>query len=127
MVKHTTDPKICVITHDFPTARQPYRGAPIWRTLLQLRRYADLRVLCPVPTCFGADLLLQAARIYNQRPECTELAPIAVPYPAVPRVTHARNSSVLAPRLLKQIAADRPDVILSYWIYPDSCAAVMTG
>ena len=41
--------KICCIHHFCPTAAEPYRGAPIWRTLDALKESAELTVCCSLP------------------------------------------------------------------------------
>jgi teichuronic acid biosynthesis glycosyltransferase TuaC len=48
-------------------------------------------------------------------------------YPALPVITRATNGSTLSRRLLPLIASYSPDVILSFWVYPDGYAAVRVG
>lgn len=121
--------KICVVTHDFPTHEQPYRGAPIWRTLTRLREHAQLSVYCPVPECPALLKPLTAGRIFGHYPAAPEqvsggLQLHALPYFAVPAVTHSRNGRSIERKLKSVLQSERPDLVLSYWIYPDSYAAV---
>jgi hypothetical protein len=115
--------KICAVTHDFPTDAQPYRGAPIWQTLIALERYAEVSIVCPVPVCPGIRRVLgSASGIYNQYPshagsQTSRIVPLT--YFAIPRLTHARNGLTLTRTLRQSIAMQQPDIVLSYWIYPD--------
>jgi len=122
-------PKISVVTHDFPTREQPYRGAPIWNTLIGLQKYADLSVYCPVPVCPAPLNRLTGRRTYGHYPVAPEgtLRLQATPYFSIPLLTHSQNGRSIQRKLTREFQQQRPDLILSYWIYPDSYAAVLTG
>lgn len=123
--------QICVVTHDFPTREQPYRGAPIWQTLSKLRDYADLAVYCPVPQCPALLKMFVGGRIYGHQPAPPSamegLRVHALRYFAIPMLTHSQNGRTLKRELERAWRGQRPDLILSYWIYPDSYAAVQAG
>jgi glycosyltransferase involved in cell wall biosynthesis len=50
-----------------------------------------------------------------------------IEYPALPAITRPFNGFSIAQRIRRQVAALRPDLILSYIVYPDGFAAVKIG
>src|SRR2546425_5374178 len=121
--------RVAVVTHDFPTAHQRHRGAPLWQTLLALQRHVDLTVYCPVPRCPGVAATWIGGGTYGEFPVgSTASFPVRpLPYLAVPVLTHARNGDSIFRGLRRQLEKERPDLIVAYWMYPDAYAAVRAG
>jgi len=123
--------KISIITPVFPTPAEAYRGAPIWNTLRELSGLADLYVYCTRPRYpFG---LGQPAsyrpRALRYSPEAIDTTTYNIPahaidYLAIPWLTRPFNGSTILRSLRRPIMRDRPDLILSYFVYPEGYAAV---
>jgi len=119
-------PLIAVVTPLFPLPQQPYRGRAIYQTVRGLQRYADVRVVCPIP------VNPQWVRAWKPK-AITRLEPPPSPagvdasyfsYPVVPLVSRAWNGEVCRRHLLPHLQKLKPDVVLSYWLYPEGYAAV---
>ena len=118
-------PRICVVTSLFPTARERYRGAAIWSTLKELGRYSDLDIWCPLAK-YPLGLRPRNFR-YLPDPASTEhygFSAHTLPFFAIPVVTRMWNGGTIYRALRRAVPADRPDLILSYYIYPEGYAAV---
>jgi len=120
--------KIALITQIFPVREQPYRGHSVYQTALRLRKWASVRVIAPHAR-YGR-WILPKSRSWAQ----TDLSysPEGIPteychYSAIPVITRAANGLLCARAIEALVAADPPDVILSYWIYPDGFAALRVG
>jgi glycosyltransferase involved in cell wall biosynthesis len=120
--------KLLVLTQTFPVREQPYRGHSVLQTLLRLRQWADLRVISPQATY--PSWLRPNTRTWSQ----TDLsyAPQSIhakyfSYPAIPLLTRPLNGFVCARYAEAAALGEKPDAILSYWIYPDGFAAVRLG
>jgi teichuronic acid biosynthesis glycosyltransferase TuaC len=121
--------KILAITPLFPTADEPYRGAAIGRTLEGLNEFSDVRAACVVYR-YPPGLRPRHYR-YHFSPPDTErrhgIVSSTVDFPAIPWVTRTLNGALIYRRLRPLVAKDRPDLLLSYWIHPESYAALMLG
>jgi teichuronic acid biosynthesis glycosyltransferase TuaC len=121
--------KILAITPLFPTADEPYRGAAIGRTLEGLNEFSDVRAAC-VLYRYPPGLRPRHYR-YHFSPPDTErrhgVVSSTVDFPAIPWVTRRLNGASIYRRLRRLVAEDRPDLLLSYWIHPESYAALMLG
>ena len=113
---------IAITTPLFPRAGEPYRGWPIYKTVEALEKHADVRV-------FSA-----AAKYPNDKtvpapsPESKiRHSETYISYPAIPLLSRPWNSAVCAGRLYPHLQRLRPDVILSYWLYPEGAAALEVG
>ncbi len=106
----------------FPTAAEPYRGLDNATLLHALAADFEIRVLSPRP-------VLPWTRIaFSARAGDAPLEPRWVRASYVPKVGSGVNHHLMAASLrqdFEQILREfEPDVILSSWIYPDSCAAI---
>jgi glycosyltransferase involved in cell wall biosynthesis len=104
----------------FPDKAEPYRGLDNVTILHRLKSHYDIRVICPRPTLFGSP-----AR--NPRSDTDSVfEPIYVPARYVPKLGSFFNHKLMTRALAAPIARLRAewnfDVVLSSWIYPDSCA-----
>ena len=120
--------KIWVVTALYPTKAEPYRGAAIWSTVQELSSYGDLEAYCPLAR-YPAWL---APRNFPYLPHQAEtegygIASQTIEYFAIPGVTRSLNGQVLYRKLRKAVPANAPDVILSFYIYPEAYAAVLLG
>ena len=121
--------RVVVVTPLFPLSGQPYSGRSIYETTRALQRYADVRVLCPIAVYPFWSTLLD--RRFRSRLDPTCAPPgqevTSVPYPAVPLVSRPFNGEVCARRLYPYLENLHPDVVLSYWLYPEGFAACKAG
>ncbi len=119
--------KVAVVTQYFPTSAAPWAGHSAYQTLVRLAQRCDLKVFYP-----------QAVYPSLIRPKTStssidgawqpEGVPVQyVPYPLLPVVSRPLNGGMIFRRLLPQVRAYRPDVILNYVVYPDGYAAVRMG
>ncbi len=119
--------KIAVVTPSFPTQAEPYRGAPTWATLRHLNQLAELEVLCTNPRY---PIRLQHRDFFHDAPDLSaypEIKSQTVEFPAVPLLTRGLNGWTLQKTLASRIRAIRPDVLLTYWLYPEGYAATRLG
>src|SRR5689334_9728341 len=105
---------IAVITPLYPTRNDPHRGQAIRQTVQALRGYADVRVFCantryPFTGSQPADGPLNPA----------EEDITMVSYPAVPLFGRPWNGAICARHIYRQLIELRPDLVLSYWLYPE--------
>lgn len=116
--------RILVVTSQFPLAGEPTRGRPIHQTVRELARLADVRVLSPVARY---PRWAQPRSYLFRQPEAGDLVPgcdVAWPtYPALPALSRPFNGWLCARAIRAAAAAFAPDVILSYWLYPDGFGA----
>jgi glycosyltransferase involved in cell wall biosynthesis len=116
--------RILVVTSQFPIAGEPNRGRPILQTVRELARLADVRVVSPVatyPRWARPRSYLFRAPLPQQVQECdTEY----VSYPALPAVSRPFNGHLCGMAIAKAMARFAPDVVLSYWLYPDAFGAM---
>lgn len=121
-------PRIAIVTPLFPSKEQPYKGQPIYYTALALKSWADIRVFVPLSKY---SKLLKPRRFWFLHPDLT-YCPAGVAteyfeYPALPGISRPINGYVSSRRLVPRLRAWKPDLILSYWIYPEGFASVIAG
>jgi glycosyltransferase involved in cell wall biosynthesis len=116
--------RILVVTSQFPIAGEPTRGRPILQTVRELAKLATLRVLSPVATY---PRWAEPKSYLFRAPEAA--GPVAdidteyVSYPALPAVSRPFNGALCARAIRPGVERFAPDVILSYWLYPDAWGA----
>jgi glycosyltransferase involved in cell wall biosynthesis len=116
--------RITIVTAFFPSDADPYHGIAVYRTIDELRKFADVRVICPVPASIhksGASLI---PRLMPMSVEPSEVSVKYLPYRTVPLFGRPFNGRSAAAAIARAVEETRPDLILSYWIYPDGYAAV---
>jgi teichuronic acid biosynthesis glycosyltransferase TuaC len=119
-------PLIAVVTPLFPLADQPFRGRFLYETVLALQRYADVQVICPIPvypkwaTLLKRRLLTQIDSNYSP----AGVKATYFSYPILPVISRPWNGSVCRRKLMPCLEKLRPQVVLSYWLYPEGYAAV---
>jgi glycosyltransferase involved in cell wall biosynthesis len=116
---------IAVVTPLFPTASEPYRGWPIFKTVERLLNHADVRVICPNAAYPVAREKHSSARFDVGLPDPeTAVRAVYFEYPAIPLATRPWNAGVCARHLYPHLARLRPDLVLNYWLHPEGTAAL---
>jgi teichuronic acid biosynthesis glycosyltransferase TuaC len=128
LVGSSNNLRIAVVTQYFPVREQPYRGHSAYQTLLRVVDMAEVRVFAPQSQY--PSMLRPINRVWSKTdlsyvPEKVEVTYFH--YPALPVISRPLNGWTLSHRLKPLLLAYNPDVILSYWIYPDSYAALRIG
>jgi glycosyltransferase involved in cell wall biosynthesis len=112
--------RLVFVSNLFPDTREPYRGLDNATVLQQLTNRWDVRVLGLRPT-----LPLRSGS-WTPRDEDHKLHPRFIATPYLPKIGSRWNHKLMAGALrgpLRELGAEFPyDVVLSSWIYPDSCA-----
>jgi len=120
--------KIAVITRYFPSSAEPWQGRSAFETLRILARKADVRVFYPdakYPTW-----LKPRSRLYDQLDISYSPPDVKVNYydfPALPLLSRPLNGRIVARVLLPHVRNFAPDVIFSFFLYPESYAALKIG
>ena len=116
--------RILVVTSQFPIAGEPNRGRPILQTVRELARLADVRVLSPVAVyprwAQPRSYLFRAPESRPVRDCDTEY----VSYPALPMLSRPFNGHLCGMAIAEAMGRFAPDVVLSYWLYPDAYGAM---
>jgi len=122
--------RIAAVVSYFPTSAEPHSGMPIFNQMKALARIADLTV-CVVRSQYPSIGFLRPRnflhRRYDPRYTVDGIDVRYIGYPALPVVSRCLNGRVCAGRLLPHIRGLRPEVILSYIVYPEGSAAVRVG
>lgn len=117
--------RILIVTSQFPIAGEPNRGRPIHQTVRALSKLAEVRVLSPVARyprwATPRSYLFRAADPAHAVPGCNVRY---LDYPALPMVSRPFNGWLCARTLHAPLRAFAPDVVLSYWLYPDGFGAM---
>jgi teichuronic acid biosynthesis glycosyltransferase TuaC len=120
--------KLLMVTSYFPLREQPYRGQTAYRVALNLSASMSVEALCPLtryPSFF------QPRNFPHWRADPTFSPPgiktTYLEYPALPGLTRFSNGVICASRIEQHVRLSRPDIIQSYWLYPDGYAAVRVG
>ncbi|MEI8108358.1 MAG: glycosyltransferase [Verrucomicrobiota bacterium] len=112
--------RLLFISNLFPDTKEPYRGLDNATILHSLADRWDTRVIALRPT------LPFRSSLASPRPEDRLFKPHFLPVPYLPKIGSRWNHRLIA-RSLRQPLLDLRksfpfDVVLSSWIYPDSCA-----
>ena len=112
--------RLLFVSNLFPDTRDPYRGLDNAAVLQHLNAQWDIRALALRPT------LPFRSGVWISRPEDSRLQPQFLATPYLPKIGSRWNHRLMARTLrapLREIHSRFPfDVVLSSWIYPDSCA-----
>lgn len=117
--------RILVVTSQFPIAGEPTRGRPILQTVRELAKLAEVRVLSPVaryPRWARPRSYLYQAPVAAETSRGIDVE--FASYPALPMLSRPLNGWLCARALLEQARAFKPDLILSWWLYPDAFGAL---
>ncbi len=120
--------RILVVTSQFPIAGEPNRGRPVLQTVRELSKLATVRVVSPIatyPTWARPRSYLFRASDRAHRVDGCDVGYVS--YPALPLLTRPINGWLCGRALHKPIADFAPDVVLSYWLYPDAYGAMLAA
>src|SRR3974390_1177950 len=118
--------RIAIVTPLFPNASDPVRGIFIYRTAARLQSLADLKIYCLLANYPGQPPIKPF--VADESVQSIVTAPVQhIAYQAIPVISRPINSFLAARVLEPVLAADRPDVILAYWLYPEGYAALCCG
>jgi teichuronic acid biosynthesis glycosyltransferase TuaC len=120
--------KIAVVTAHFPSSAQPTHGKPAYETLRVLSRESEVQVF--YPHAVYPSLLKPKSRIYNAFDSNYSLPGVKAgyyDYPVLPLVSRPFNGWMVARVLLPHVRSFAPDLIFSYFLYPDGYAALKIG
>ncbi len=116
------NPRLLFLSNLFPTASEPYRGLDNAALLHALAPHFEVRVLSPRP------VLPWARQTFLARQDDGPLEPRWVPSAYLPRIGGLLNHLLMAASLRhsfeRELRDFAPGILLSSWIYPDSCAAL---
>lgn len=117
--------RLLIVTSQFPIAGEPNRGRPIYQTVRELSKLADVRVLSPIATyprwATPRSYLFRASDPAHDVPGCDVRY---LDYPALPLISRPFNGRLCGRALHAPLRAFAPDVVLSYWLYPDAYGAM---
>lgn len=121
-------PRLAVVSSYFPIRTQLYRGHSAYQTLRRMTSWMDIQVFCPL----AAYPSFWRPRNFSYVWADPSYSPPDVPahyieYPALPLVSRPLNGAVCAHYMLPHLEPFRPDLILSYYVYPDGYAALSAG
>jgi glycosyltransferase involved in cell wall biosynthesis len=120
--------KIAAVTAHFPSSEQPTHGRPAFQTLRVLSSSSDVRVF--YPHAVYPSILKPRSRIYSALDTSYSLPDVKVgyyDYLALPLVSRPFNGQIAAHALLPHVRRFAPDLIFSYFLYPDGYAALKIG
>jgi len=120
--------RIAVVTAHFPSSAQPTHGRPAYETLRILSRTCDVEVF--YPHAVYPSLLKPRTRTYDDRDVSVRLPDVKASfheYPVLPLVSRPFNGWTAARVLLPHVRSFAPDIIFSYFLYPDGYAALKIG
>jgi teichuronic acid biosynthesis glycosyltransferase TuaC len=120
--------RIAVVTAHFPSSAQPTHGRPAYETLRVLSGTSDVQVF--YPHAAYPSLLRAQFRNYDALDTSYSLPGVKAgyyDYPALPLVSRPLNGWMAARALLPLVRGFAPDIVFSYFLYPDGYAALKIG
>ena len=120
--------KVAVVTAHFPSSGEPTKGRPAYQTMRVLSKKCDVQVFYPHPAY--PSLFKPRSRTYSGLDPSFNLPDVRAgyyDYPVLPMVSRPFNGWNAARVLLPHVRNFAPDLIFSYFLYPDGYAAVKIG
>jgi glycosyltransferase involved in cell wall biosynthesis len=120
--------KIAVVTRYFPSSAEPWQGRSAYQILRVLARNADVRVF--FPNSAYPSWLKPRSRTYDHLDPSYSPPGVKVGYydfPALPLLSRPFNGWMAAHVLLPDVRRFAPDIIHSFFLYPDGYAALKIG
>jgi teichuronic acid biosynthesis glycosyltransferase TuaC len=120
--------KIAVVTRNFPSSAEPWQGRSVYQTLRVLAREADVRVF--YPNASYPSWLRPRSRIYDKLDTSYSPPDMKVNYYdflALPLISRPMNGWSVARVLRPPISNFAPDIIFSFFLYPEGYAALKIG
>jgi teichuronic acid biosynthesis glycosyltransferase TuaC len=116
--------RIAIVSSYFPSSAQPYQGHSAYQTARELKKLALVEAFVPLaiyPRWFQPRNFPYFRADPNYSPP--EIHTTYIEYPAIPGISRFLNGYMCARKLLPHLRRSRPDLILSYWLYPVGYAA----
>jgi glycosyltransferase involved in cell wall biosynthesis len=120
--------RIAVVTAHFPSSAEPTNGRPALQTMRVLSETCDVQVF--YPHAVYPSLFRPRSRIYTGLDASYSLPGVKAgyyDYPALPMISRPFNGQLAARALLPHVRAFAPELIFSYFLYPDGYAALKIG
>ncbi len=116
--------RVLVVTSQFPLPGDLQRGRAVYQTIQALARIASVSVLSPVASY--PMRIRPRSYVYHAAPAQFDAGvPVKyVTFPVLPIISRPFSGWLCARALETEIANARPDVVLSYWLYPDAYGAL---
>lgn len=116
--------RVLVVTSQFPLPGDPQRGRGVYQTILHLARIANVSVISPVAS-YPFRFRPRSYTYREPRGGIDAGVPVSyVEFPVLPGVSRPLNGWLCARALTGAMVSARPDVVLSYWLYPDAYGAM---
>lgn len=120
--------RLLVVTSQFPISGEPTRGRPVYQTVRELSRMADVHVVSPVaeyprwtrPRSYTFRRADSGHEVDGCSVEYTR-------YPVLPLVSRPFNGWACGRTLDAALRRFRPDAVLGYWLYPDAVGAMQAA
>jgi len=120
--------RIAVVASYFPTSAQPWQGRSAYQILRLLSRRAAVKVFYPYA---DYPAFLEPHNRGNSRfeasPSALDVEVVYIPFPALPIISRPFNGLLAAHAVFPQVRSFAPDLIFSFFLYPDGYAALKTG
>ncbi len=117
--------RVAVVTKQFPNSQERWLGHSAYQTLRVLATRCDMHVFYPEAT-YPSFLTPRSGRKApldrSWSPEGIDAT--YIPYSVMPLISRPLNGFAIARRLLPYVRSFAPDIVLSYFVYPDGYAAV---
>ena len=117
--------KIAVITRYFPSSAEPWQGRSAYQTLRVLCKEASVRVFFPNAKYLPG--FKPRTRLYDELDLSYKPKDVDVSYynfPALPLISRPINGWLAARALLPDVRRFAPDLIMSFFLYPDGFAGL---
>jgi glycosyltransferase involved in cell wall biosynthesis len=121
--------KVAVVTAHFPSLERPTDGRSAYQTLRTLSLQTAVRVFYPSAT-YPSLLKRKNASCRSCNTSFNPPNGVEVDYydyPALPFISRPFNGWIAAHALADHVRAFAPDLIMSYFLYPDAFAALQIG
>ncbi len=121
--------KIAVITSQYPVPGDESRGRPILQTVEALAGIAQVEVFVPNAR-YPAWLMPRSYRyvVAGSGNDASRLVPTHYrSYATLPWVGRLANGHGVARAVTEQVRTFAPDLVLSYWLYPDAFGAAIVA
>jgi teichuronic acid biosynthesis glycosyltransferase TuaC len=121
-------PRLAVVSSYFPIRAEPHRGHSAYQTLRRMTSRMEIEVFCPLAV-YPSFLRPRNFSYVRADPSYSppDVRARYIDYPALPLVSRPLNGAVCARSVLPHLERFKPDLILSYYVYPDGYAAVSCG
>jgi glycosyltransferase involved in cell wall biosynthesis len=120
--------RIAIVSSYFPSSAQPYQGQSAYQTARELRKWAHVEAFVPLAVYPRWLEPKRFAYFRADRKYCPpDIRTTYIEYPALPAISRFVNGRVCARHILPHLEQSKPDVILSYWLYPVGYAAAIAA